>query len=104
MVRMKHLSITICALASALILASPASAQLIPPGGSQFNPPPPPPLPPPTNGPSVVPQTEGPPRLNYAPAPRRSFSDRIESCLDQTAGSGASPEDRATYSRSCANR
>jgi hypothetical protein len=101
---MKHLTIIICALASTLILASPASAQLIPPGGSQFNPPPPPPLPPPTNGPSIAPQAEGAPRMNFAPAPRPSFSDKIESCLDQAAGAGAGPEERATYSRSCANR
>ena len=101
---MKPLTIIFCALVSVLILASPASAQLIPPGGSIFNPPPPPPLPPPTNGPSVVPQAEGPPHLNFAPAPRPSFSDKINSCLDQTAGSGLGPEERATYSRSCANR
>ena len=101
---MKHFSIVICALASVLLFASPASAQLIPPGGSQFNPPPPPPLPQPKIGPPVIPQLDVPARSNYAPTTRPSFSDKITTCLDQTAGTGASPEDRATYSRSCANQ
>jgi hypothetical protein len=40
---------------------------------------------------------------NYAPAPRPSFSDRINSCLDEAAAGGLGPSERAAYSRSCAN-
>jgi len=43
-------------------------------------------------------------RQDYAPAPRPSFSDRIGRCLDEGAASGLDPNERAAYSRSCANR
>jgi hypothetical protein len=102
---MRHSPIIICAVALALILTSAASAQqLIPPGGSQFNPPPPPPPPPPRIEAPVIPQMDAPIQYNYAPAPRPSFSDRINSCLDQAAASGLGPGERAAYSRACANQ
>jgi hypothetical protein len=41
---------------------------------------------------------------SYAPAPRPSFSDRINTCLDDAAASGLGPNARATYSRTCANQ
>jgi hypothetical protein len=102
---MKHSTIIICAVTSALIFASAASAQqLIPPGGSQFNPPLPPPPPPPKIEAPVIPQLDAPIQYNYAPAPRPSFSDRINSCLDQAAAGGLGPGEREAYSRSCANQ
>jgi hypothetical protein len=100
---MKRSSILVCALVAALIAGS-ASAQVIPPGWSQFNPPPPPPPPPPKIEPPVIPQMDAPPRQTYAPAPRPSFSDRINKCLDDAAASGLGPGEREAYSRSCANR
>ena len=102
---MKNLSILICAVAAALVAADAALAQvIIPPGGSQFNPPLPPPPPPPKIEPPVIPQLDVPLRQNYAPALRPSFSDRISRCLDEGAASGLGPNERAAYSRSCANQ
>jgi hypothetical protein len=89
--------------AAAIMLANPASAQVLPPGGSQFNPPMPPPPPPPRIEVPVVPQMDTPPSLSYEPAPRPSFSDRINRCLDDAAASGLGPNERSAYSRSCAN-
>ena len=104
---MKRLSIVAFTLAAALFAADAAFAQVIPPGGSQFNPlnaPLPPPLPPPKIEVPVVPQMDAPPRQNYLPAPRPSFSDRITTCLDDGAAAGLGPSDREAYSRACANR
>ena len=101
---MKRSSNIIVAAAAAFVFAGAASAQMIPPGTSQFSPPPPPPPPPPKIEVPVVPQMDALPRQNYAPAPRPSFSDRIAKCLDDGAASGLGPNQRATYSRSCANR
>ena len=91
------------ALVWALVLASAASAQVLPPGGSQFNPPIPVPPPPPKIEVPVVPQMDAPPTRSYAPAPRPSFGDRITKCLDDAAASGLGPNERAAYSRTCAN-
>jgi hypothetical protein len=103
---MKNLSILICAVVAALVAGDAAFAQgvIIPPGGSQFNPPLPPPPPPPKIEPPVVPQMDAPLRPDYAPAPRPSFGDQISRCLDEGAASGLGPNERAAYSRSCANR
>jgi hypothetical protein len=101
----KHTSIIICAVALALGFGGAASAQqFLPPGSSQFSPPPLPPLPQPKIAPPVIPQMDAPVHYNYAPAPRPSFSDRISTCLDQATASGLGPNERATYSRSCANQ
>jgi len=100
---MKHASV-ICAIASALVFAGAASAQVIPPGGSQFNPPLPPPPPPPRIEVPVIPQTDALPQRNYAPAPRPSFGERISKCLDDAAAAGLGPGEREAYSRACANR
>jgi hypothetical protein len=99
---MKRRSILACMLVAALAAGNGVSAQVIPPGGSQFNPPLPPP--PPKIEAPVVPQMDAPLRQDYKPEPRPSFSDRISRCLDEGAASGLDPSDRAAYSRSCANR
>jgi hypothetical protein len=102
---MKQSPIIICAVVVAALLAGGAASaqQLIPPGGSQFNPPLPVAPPPPKIEVPVIPQMDAPVTQNYAPAPRPSFSDRINSCLDEAAASGLGPSERAAYSRSCAN-
>jgi hypothetical protein len=100
---MKHLSI-ICAVMVVLFIGDAASAQVvIPPGGSQFNPPLPPPPPPPKIEVPVVPQMDAPMSPTYQPPPRRSFSDRMRSCLDEAAAGGLGPGEREAYARSCAN-
>jgi len=99
-----RMPIIIC-LASVLLAPCAASAQqFIPPGGSEFNPPLPPPPPPPRIEAPVIRQMDAPMTQNYAPAPRRSFSDRITTCLDEAAASGLGPSARAAYSRACANQ
>src|SRR5438477_5943725 len=100
---MKHASIILSAVAAAAILASAVSAQVLPPGGSQFNPPIPAPPPPPKIEVPVVPQMDAPPSRSYAPAPRPSFGDRITKCLDDAAANGLGPNERAAYSLRCAN-
>jgi hypothetical protein len=101
---MRRLTIIVCAVASALIFASAASAQAILPGGSIFNPPLPAPPPPPKIAPPVIPQMDAPAHPNYAPAPTPSFGERISTCLDAAAAAGLGPDDRTTYARNCANR
>ncbi|SHH50055.1 hypothetical protein [Bradyrhizobium erythrophlei] len=100
---MKHASV-VCAVLLALVFASAASAQVIPPGGSQFNPPLPAPPPPPKIEVPVVPQLDALPQPNYAPTPGPSFGERISKCLDDAAASGLGPSERSNYSRNCANR
>ncbi len=101
---MKRLSIPACAILAVLAACDGAFAQAVPPGGSLFNPPVPPPPPPPKMDVPVVPKLDEPPRQDYLPPPRPSFGDRISRCLDEAAASGLGPNDRAAYSRSCANR
>jgi hypothetical protein len=101
---MRGLLIAICAVVAALAAPNAALAQSVLPGGSQFNPPLPPPPPPPRIEAPVVPQMDAPLRQDYKPAPRPSFSDRINNCLEQGAAAGLGPSDRAAYSRSCANQ
>jgi hypothetical protein len=90
---------------AALVAVNGASAQLLPPGASQFNPPPPPPPPPPKIDIPVAPQMDAPPSQPIVrPSGRGSFSDRINNCLDEGAAAGMTPGGRAAYSRSCANQ
>jgi hypothetical protein len=92
-------------LALALALFAPgAAAQVnISPGSSQLQPPPPPP--PTPNVPVPVTPMFGPrPQPNQRAAPQPSFSDRVVGCLQQGAAAGLGPNDRAAYSRSCANQ
>jgi hypothetical protein len=100
---MKHASI-VGAVALALVFASAASAQIIPPGGSRFDPPLPSPPPSPKIEVPVVPQLDALPQPNYAPTPEPSFGERISKCLDDAAASGLGPNERSNYSRNCANR
>jgi hypothetical protein len=94
----------ICAMVPAFGAGNPASAQtVIPPGWSPLSPPPPPPPPPPKIEVPVVPKMDEMPR-QAQPSPRPSFSDRITSCLQDGAAAGLGPNDRAAYSRSCANQ
>jgi hypothetical protein len=89
----------------ALVVVNTAQAQMLPPGASQFSPPPLPPLPPPKIEVPVVPQMDAPPsQPAVQPSGRGSFSDRINSCLDEGAASGLGPNERAAYSRNCANQ
>ena len=101
---MKHLSIFICAVILALVAANAAPAQMLLPGGSQFNPPPPAPPPPPKIEVPAIPQLDAPPRQTFQSVPQRSFGDRINDCMDQAAAAGVRPSRRAAYSRACANR
>src|SRR5437667_5026548 len=101
---MKRSLIFVCAVIAALFAANAAFAQIIPPGGSEFNPPLPPPPPPPRIEAPVIPQMDAPMTQNYAPAPRPSFSDRITTCVDEAAAGGLGPSARAAYSRACANQ
>ncbi|TAI63729.1 hypothetical protein CWO89_22620 [Bradyrhizobium sp. Leo170] len=100
------------ALTLALLLAAPAaSAQFIAPGTNpNLFPPPPAPPPPPKIVAPTTPMMRGEPesQLPRLPSPRastrRSFGDRVRSCLDEGAAAGLDPADRAAYSRSCAAR
>jgi hypothetical protein len=104
-----------------------AHAQLYPPGGVNNQPvipfpvAPPPPAPPPITVPQV-PQMNSPPpfalqnttpgRVTQDRPPkavlkrerRPSFSDRVARCLDDGAAWGLNPNQRAAYSRQCANQ
>jgi hypothetical protein len=101
---MKHATILIGAVAAAFIFAGAASAQIITPGAPPFLPPPPAPPPPPSMAVPVVPKMDAPPAANYKSTPGPSFGERITTCLDQGAAAGLGPNERATYSRSCATR
>ncbi len=98
---MKHISII--AVAAVLAFGGAASAQMLPPGYSQFNPLPPPPPPSPKIEAPVVPQLDAPLTHYYTSTPGPSFSDRITSCLEEGAAAGLGPNARAAFSRSCAN-
>jgi hypothetical protein len=99
--------VTLCVgtVIAALVAVNTASAQMLPPGASQFSPPPLPPLPPPKIEVPLAPQMDAPPsQPTVLPSNRGSFSDRINNCLDEGAAAGLGPGERAAYSRSCANR
>jgi hypothetical protein len=101
---MKHAFVTIAALNVALICGGGASAQLLPPGTSALSAPLPAPVPPPRIEVPVVPQLDAPLAQNYAPLPRRSFGDRVSTCLSDATASGLGPSESAAYSRACATR
>jgi hypothetical protein len=87
-----------------LLAADTSLAQSILPGGSPLSAPLPAPIPPPKIEVPPIPRMDAPPRYNYAPPSRPSFSDRVTTCLQEGAAAGLGPNDRATYSRACANR
>ena len=67
---------------------------------------PPPPLPPPPPPPSMaipkIPKMGETPPQQRAPQ-RRSFGDRVTRCIEEGAAMGLGPNERAAYSRACAN-
>lgn len=115
------------ALVLSAVLAGGAHAQIYPPGGINNQPvipfptAPPAPPPPPIVVPKV-PQMNSPPPFalqnttpgrvtqDTPPDPvlrrerRPSFSDRVARCLDDGAAWGMNPNQRAAYSRQCANQ
>ncbi|AMA58767.1 hypothetical protein [Bradyrhizobium sp. CCGE-LA001] len=99
---MTRFSIGLVLLAT-LFVGQAAHAQYVSPGASRLAPPLPAPPPPPRIEVPQVPQFDAPPRYNFQPLPRNSFSDRVTKCLDDAAAAGLGPADRGTYARSCAN-
>lgn len=88
-----------------LLSAAPVAAQIIgTPGSGGLIVPPPPAPPPPSMAIPVVPKLDELPRAQNTPQPRGSFGDRITNCLQDGAAAGLGPNDRAAYSRACANR
>ena len=80
-----------------------ASAQIIPPNTSPFNQPQPPPLPGPKIEVPKVPKMDELPSRNYVPARRPTFSDKVNTCLDEAAAGRLAPGDRDAYVRACVN-
>ncbi|ABE40354.1 hypothetical protein [Rhodopseudomonas pseudopalustris] len=95
-------------LAAALVvpLGGAALAQFSPGALPSSLPPPPPPPPPPQVYVPVVPKLDAPQPTPRAQLPnqRRSFGDRITDCLTDGNAARLSPNDRAAYSRGCANQ
>lgn len=93
-------------IAALMMTATPLAAQsgLLPPGSSALTVPLPPPPPPPKIEVPVVPKMDDLPRSSYVSPSRGSFSDRISTCLQDGAAAGLGPNERAAYSRACANR
>jgi hypothetical protein len=94
---------------AASIPAWPALAQVTgpPPSPQVLAPPPPPPPPPPRLEVPQVPRMDAPlPPPKAAPPPERqsSFGNRILVCLDEGAAQGLGPNQRAEYSRACAQQ
>jgi hypothetical protein len=102
--RAKALAILV-SLSAMLAAATPACAQgLIPPPATALPPPPPPPPPPVIEVPKV-------PKMDDMPAPPKaalpqsgSFGERMSRCMDDAAAAGLGPNERAAYSRACANQ
>jgi hypothetical protein len=99
-------------LVAAIVLAIATLAPVAPVHARGFDvpppnilPPPPPPPPPPKLDIPKIPkmgEIPGPPK---AARPRRgSFSDRVTRCIEEGAAAGLGPNERAAYSRACANR
>jgi hypothetical protein len=101
---MKQIPVSMLVVLAALLAGQGGFAQSLVPGAAPLAPPPPPPPPPPKIEVPKLPQLDAPPSHNYKPPPQSSFGDRITKCLDDAAGVGLGPNERATYSRSCANR
>ena len=101
---MKPIFVSILASVLLLPAASAALGQVIyGPGAAGINAPlPPPPLPGQVRAPifefdGVMPPGDG------RGVRRRSFGDRVTRCLEDGAGWGLNPSQRAAYSRACAN-
>lgn len=109
------------AVVAAALCTAPAAAQFVapPPAGVTLTPPPPAPPPPPRVDVPVVPRLDETARVRGVPRVpqlgeqtpvqrnsrgRRSFGDRVTRCLQEGAAAGLGLNDRAAYSRACANR
>jgi hypothetical protein len=104
MSRMFRLSMS-AAVALLVAAVSPLAAQgVLPPGSGALTVPLPPAPPPPKIEVPVVPKMGDLPRQNYVPQARPSFGDRVTTCLQDGAAAGLGPNERAAYSRACANR
>lgn len=101
---MRHVPVSILLVFTALSGAPAAMTQSLVPGAAPLSPPPPPPPPPPKIEVPRLPQLDAPPSYDDKPARRSSFGKRITECLDEAAAIGLGPNERAAYSRSCANR
>ncbi|HEY0328859.1 MAG TPA: hypothetical protein VGC77_07130 [Rhodopseudomonas sp.] len=103
--RTMHRSIAmLCACVVLSAISGGVAQAQIPPGSSALSPPPPPAPPPPKIEVPAVPQMDAAPSRPTAPVARRSFGDRVVDCLDDGAAAGLKPNQRAAYSRACANR
>lgn len=102
---MKHLTALIVGLSLALGVAGPAVSQVIQGPTAPPIPQPPPPPPPKIEVPPV-PKMDAPPTPPRAQkqSSRRSYGDRVANCLADGAAAGLGPNERADYSRACANR
>ncbi len=68
-------------------------------------PPPPPAPPPPKLEVPKIPKMDEVPGSPGIPLPQRgSFSDRVTRCIEEGAAAGLGPNERAAYSRTCANQ
>jgi hypothetical protein len=102
---MRSIAATICVLSLAVLPVPEALAQdpsTMPP---HLVVPLPPPLPPPKLEIPKIPKMDEIPISPKAALPRRgSFSDRISQCIEEGAAAGLGPNERAAYSRVCANQ
>ena len=97
---------------AAVILGVLVSGQAVSPATSQIYTPPgggvpvitPPSPPPPRIEVPAIPQMDAPPKSVRPAAPRDSFGDRVSKCLSDPAAAGLGPNERAAYSRACANQ
>jgi hypothetical protein len=106
---MKYLMIVTMAGGVALATAGgrPVVAQDALSPAPAFLPPPPPAPPPPKIEVPQVPRMDAPvraPRAAVAPSQRQSFDRRMFDCIAEGAAAGLGPNDRARYSRECAQR
>lgn len=102
--RAKVLAI-LMSLSAMLAAAAPACAQgLIPPPATALPPPPPPPPPPVIEVPKVPKMDDMPASPKAALPQRGSFGERMSRCMDDAAAAGLGPNERAAYSRACANQ
>lgn len=103
MTRVAIILLLASAIAPVAIHVDRASAQIVQPPPPM---PPPPAPPPPKIDVPAVPQMDAPPKPPVAnkASRRSSYNDRVVDCLSDGAAAGLGPNDRADYSRACANR
>lgn len=97
-------AVWILSLAVALAGGYAVRAQDFSPPPNILPPPPPPPPPPKLEIPKIPKMDEIPDSPKAALPQRGSFSDRITRCIEEGAAAGLGPNERAAYSRACANQ